>query len=69
MGAAFAFPGTAGLEAEFPQYVPRIRGVWINERFPSAALLAAAATAYALETRSGRHREPRARSVTVDLDG
>src|SRR3954451_19657047 len=33
MGAAFAFPGTAGLEAEFPQYVPRVRGVWINERF------------------------------------
>src|SRR4051812_16567955 len=26
MGAAFAFPGTAGLDVEFPQYVPRVRG-------------------------------------------
>ena len=51
MGAAFAFPGTAGLEAEFPQYVPRVRGVWINERFPSALMTAAAAVAYALERR------------------
>src|SRR4051812_19649895 len=51
MGAAFAFPGTAGLEAEFPQYVPRVGGVWINERFPSALMIAAAAVAYALERR------------------
>jgi len=58
MGAAFAFPGTAGLEAEFPQYVPRVRGVWINERFPSVVLTAAAAAAYAVEARSGRSREP-----------
>src|SRR5437763_99341 len=43
MGAAFAFPGTAGMEAEFPQYIPRVRGVWINERFPSALMTAAAA--------------------------
>lgn len=52
-GAAFAFPGTAGLEAEFPQYVPRVRGVWINERFASAVMTAAAAVAYALERRQG----------------
>lgn len=52
MGAAFAFPGTAGLEAEFPQYVPRVKGVWLNERFPAALLLSAAAGAYALERRS-----------------
>jgi hypothetical protein len=51
MGAAFAFPGTAGLEAEFPQYVPRVGGVWVNERFPSALMTAAAAAAYALERR------------------
>jgi hypothetical protein len=51
MGAAFAFPGTAGLEAEFPQYVPRVGGVWINERFPSAVMTAAAAVAYAVERR------------------
>jgi hypothetical protein len=52
MGTAFAFPGTAGMEAEFPQYVPRVRGVWINERFPSAVMTAAAAGAYALELRT-----------------
>ena len=37
MGAAFGFPGTAGLEAEFPRYVPRIRGLWINERSPASS--------------------------------
>jgi hypothetical protein len=58
MGAAFAFPGTAGLEAEFPQYVPRVGGVWINERFPSAVMTAAAAVAYALERRGARDRTP-----------
>jgi hypothetical protein len=58
MGAAFAFPGTAGLEAEFPQYVPRVGGVWINERFPSAVMTAAAAAAYALERRDAGGRTP-----------
>jgi hypothetical protein len=56
MGAAFAFPGTAGLEAEFPRYVPRIGGVWINERFPSALMTAAAAGAYLLERRARQTR-------------
>lgn len=56
MGAAFAFPGTAGLEAEFPQYVPRVRGVWINERFPAVVMTAAAAGAYALERRGDSRR-------------
>jgi hypothetical protein len=56
MGAAFAFPGTAGLEAEFPQYVPQVRGVWINERFPSALMTAAAAMAFALERRDADRR-------------
>jgi hypothetical protein len=50
MGAAFAFPGTAGLEAEFPRYV--VRGVWINERFPSVLMTAAATAAYILERRA-----------------
>src|SRR3954462_7827511 len=56
MGAAFAFPGTAGLEAEFPQYVPRVAGVWINERFPSALMTAAAAAAHAPARRGARAR-------------
>lgn len=37
---SFLFPGTEGLEAEFPEKVPRIRGVWPNERFASAWMLA-----------------------------
>ena len=48
-GAAFAFPGTAGLEAELPQYVPRIKGVWINERFAAGAMLALSLTGYLLD--------------------
>jgi hypothetical protein len=44
--AAFAFPGTGGLQAEFPQLVPRIRGVWIDERFASASFLAFSAVGY-----------------------
>jgi len=63
MGAAFAFPGTAGMEVEFPQYVPRVRGVWINERFPSALMTAAAAAAYALERRGAGNRTPTARPL------
>lgn len=59
VGAAFAFPGTAGMEAEFPQYVPRVGGVWINERFPSALMVAAAAVAYAVERRAAGGRTPR----------
>jgi uncharacterized protein DUF6640 len=46
-GAAFVFPGAGGLESEFPQLVPRIRGVWIDERFFSASLLAFIAIGYA----------------------
>ena len=48
-GAAFAFPGTAGLEAEFPQLVPRIKGIWINERFATGAMLALSITGYLLD--------------------
>jgi hypothetical protein len=45
--AAFAFPGAGGLQAEFPQLVPRIREVWIDERFASASLLALSGIGYA----------------------
>jgi hypothetical protein len=54
MGSAFAYPGAQGLEAEFPDLVPRIRGVWINERFASAGMLALAALGYTLERRARR---------------
>jgi hypothetical protein len=51
--AGFAFPNAKGLEAEFPQYVPRLKGVWINERFSSALMLALSAAGYLLERRAG----------------
>jgi hypothetical protein len=53
-GASFAFPGAEGLEAEFPEKVPRVRGVWVNERFASATMLALLGLGYALER--GRRR-------------
>lgn len=56
-GASFAFPGAEGLEAEFPGKVPRVRGVWLNERFASASMLALLAVGYAVERE--RLRSPR----------
>jgi hypothetical protein len=50
-GASFVFPGAEGLEAEFPEKVPRIRGVWLNERVPSALMLALIAVGYLAERR------------------
>jgi hypothetical protein len=50
-GASFAFPGAEGFEAEFPEKVPRVGGVWINERFSSALMLTLIAAGYAAERR------------------
>jgi hypothetical protein len=55
-GAGFAFPNAKGLEAEFPQYVPRVKGVWINERFSSGTMLALSAAGYVLERRAAASR-------------
>lgn len=52
MGAAFAFPGAQGLQAEFPNLVPRVRGVWIDERFASAGMLGLIGLGYGLERRA-----------------
>ncbi len=52
-GTSFAFPGAEGLEAEFPEKVPRVKGVWINEKFVSALMLALIAAGYAAERRRG----------------
>ncbi|MGQ1795801.1 DUF6640 family protein [Kocuria oceani] len=54
MGAAFAFPGTQGLQAEFPHLVPRVRSVWIDERFASAGMLGLTALGYGLDRRTRR---------------
>ena len=53
-GTSFAFPGAEGFEAEFPEKVPRVKGVWVNERFSSALMLALVAIGYAAE----RSRRP-----------
>lgn len=52
-GASFAFPGAKCLEAEFPEKVPRVKGVWINERFASDSMLAQIAAGYTAERQHG----------------
>ena len=49
--ASFAFPGAEGVEAEFPEMVPSVKGVWVNERFFGAPMLALIAAGYAAERR------------------
>ena len=49
--ASFAFPGPDGVEAEFPEMVPSVKGVWVNERFFGAPMLALIAAGYAAERR------------------
>ncbi len=46
---SFLFPGAEGLEAEFPEKVPKIKGVWLNERAAGALMLMLLALGYALE--------------------
>jgi hypothetical protein len=62
MASSFAYPGAEGLQSEFPELVPRIRGVWIDERFGAAAMLTLGGAGYAIETRA-RRRGPQ-RSAT-----
>jgi len=50
-GASFAFPGAEGFESEFPEKVPRVKEVWVNERFSSVLMLALLAVGYAAERR------------------
>lgn len=51
MGAAFLYPGTAGLQAEFPHLIPRVCGVWIDERFAAGTMLGLGVLGYLLERR------------------
>ena len=50
-GGSFFFPEAEGFEAEFPEKVPRVKGVWINERFLSALMLALLTAGYLTERR------------------
>ena len=51
-GLSFAFPGTEGFEAEFPEKVPRIKDVWVNERSSSVLMLALIVIGYVAERRN-----------------
>jgi hypothetical protein len=51
-GMSFVFPGAEGFEAEFPEKVPRVRGMWVNERFSSALMLALTMIGYVAERRN-----------------
>lgn len=51
-GASFAFPGAEGLEAEFPELVPRIKGIWLNEKTATVMMLSLSSIGYILEYRS-----------------
>jgi hypothetical protein len=48
---SFLFPGVAGLEAEFPELVPQVAGIPLNEGVASALMLSLASIGYALERR------------------
>jgi hypothetical protein len=48
-GREFRFPEAEGLEPKFPEKVPRLKGVWINEGFASVLMLALIAVGYAAE--------------------
>jgi hypothetical protein len=49
--ASLVFPGAARYESEFPEKVPRIKNVGVNERFSSALVLALTSAGYAAERR------------------
>jgi hypothetical protein len=49
---SFLFPGAEGLEAEFPEKVPKLGGVWLNERVASTTMLTLLALGYLIERRS-----------------
>jgi hypothetical protein len=46
-GGSYLFPGTAGMESEFPGVLPRVAGIPLNEAAASACMLTLTATAYA----------------------
>jgi hypothetical protein len=46
---SFTYPGAKGLEAEFPERVPRIGGVWISEHFAAGTMLSLLSLGYMLE--------------------
>lgn len=50
-GGSFLLPNTAGMEAEFPDLLPKIAGVRLNEAAASAGMLTLTAIGYLLARR------------------
>lgn len=48
-GISFVYPRAKGLEAEFPYLIPRVKGVWLDEKFVSLAMLALTGIGYTIE--------------------
>jgi hypothetical protein len=46
-GGSYLFPGTEGMESEFPGVLPRVAGIPLNEAVASAGMLTLTAAAYA----------------------
>lgn len=57
--ASFLFPGTGGLEAELPSRVPRLAGLWIDERMVSVMMLILQVTGLMLARRRLEQVVPR----------
>ncbi|WP_281862887.1 DUF6640 family protein [Planomicrobium okeanokoites] len=49
MGTSYVFPGAKGLEAEFPNRVPRIGNFWVSENVAAATMLTLLGIGYSLE--------------------
>jgi hypothetical protein len=54
MGISFFFPHAKGLEAEFPERVPKIGNIWFNEGFACGLMLSLIGVGYASEVKQ-RH--------------
>ena len=50
-GGSYLFPGTKGMESEFPELIPKVAGVKLNEAAGSAFMLTLIAAGYALARR------------------
>ncbi len=49
---SFAFPNTGGTESEFPEFVPTVAGIRLNQAAVSAVMLAMTAVGYGLARRA-----------------
>jgi hypothetical protein len=67
--SAFAYPGARGLEAEFPELVPRIGPIRLNEAPVALAMLGLAALGYAQAVMVPGNRIPPGRAAAISRPG